>query len=220
MRQLLHDGMSEDCITVSDLTDEYWCGHVVCWQVKVPDWAVTKQALWHTQHHNREFGKDLFMDRAKLESEACGIQAVFGSFTDPAFVSAKPPVGPLGRLAGRVDVLWAGAVLHVLCKADVEAFAAHAHAMLALDGVWIGVGCSVCPSCACCPCMHVGHAHLLGSMAYRKTQLSEHCILHADLWRSRGARRVGYDAGWHIPTLSALASIAVQANESGRLFRD
>ena len=86
----------------------------------------------------------------------------------PAFVSAKPPVGPLGRLAGRVDVLWAGAVLHVLCKADVEAFAAHAHAMLTPGGVWIGVGCSVCPSCACCPCMHVGHAHLLGVHGLQK----------------------------------------------------
>ena len=91
------------------------------------------------------------MDRAKMESagegEACGIRSAFGSFTDPAFVSAEPPVGPLGRLAGRVDTLWSGAVLHVLSRQDVQAFAAHAHAMLAPGGVWIGVGCTV--ACAC-----------------------------------------------------------------------
>lgn len=68
-----------------------------------------------------------------------GIEALFGSFTDPAFVSAEPPVGPLGRLAGRVTIAWAGAVLHVLSKEDVRAFAAHAHGILAPGGVWIGV---------------------------------------------------------------------------------
>lgn len=99
---------------------------------------------------HRDFGKQLFMDADKLtQSEwsgqegvpgsSTGIEAVFGSFTDPSFVAAEPPVGPLGRLAGRVTIAWAGAVLHVLSKADVRAFSAHAHAMLAPGGVFIGV---------------------------------------------------------------------------------
>jgi hypothetical protein len=81
------------------------------------------------------------MDAQKMEQEPGkgGIEALFGSFTDPAFVSAEPPVGPLGRLAGRVTIAWAGAVLHVLSKEDVRAFAAHAHGILAPGGVWIGV---------------------------------------------------------------------------------
>ena len=88
----------------------------------------------------REFGNQLFMDGAKLEkSEWGGVEALFGSFTDPSFVSPSPPVGPLGRLAGRVSIAWAGAVLHVLSKEDVRTFARHAHLMLAPGGAWIGV---------------------------------------------------------------------------------
>ena len=46
------------------------------------------------------------MDGAKLEGGGHGggggVEALFGSFTDPAFVSRDSPVGPLGRLAGQV----------------------------------------------------------------------------------------------------------------------
>ena len=68
-----------------------------------------------------------------------GIEAVFGSFADPSFVSPEAPVGPLGRLVGRVTIAWAGAVLQVLSKDDVHAFVSHAHLMLAPGGVFIGV---------------------------------------------------------------------------------
>jgi hypothetical protein len=94
----------------------------------------------------REFGKQLFMDGNRMEQgENCGVQAVFGSFTDAAFISPEPPVGPLGRLSGRVDVMWAGAVLHVLRKEDVERFVRHAHGMLAPGGAWIGVRSGLYP---------------------------------------------------------------------------
>ena len=112
-------------------------------------------------HHStcREAGKKLFMDAKRMEEPTggwgegatAGVEAIFGSFTDPAFVSTDPPVGPLGRLAGRVTHAWAGAVLHVLSKADVEAFARHALAMLAPGGVWFGVR----PPLPACPCMPI-----------------------------------------------------------------
>jgi hypothetical protein len=87
----------------------------------------------------REFGKELFMDRGRLE-----VATAFGSFTDAAFVSAATPAGPLGRLHGSVAVAWAGAVLHVLSAEDVRAFAHHVCAMLAPSGVWFGVSHGCC----------------------------------------------------------------------------
>lgn len=72
------------------------------------------------------------MDAEKMSS----MQAAFGSFLDPAFVS---PAGLLGSLVGRVTVLWANLVIHVFSKQQVPVFLQHVHSMLAPGGVFIGV---------------------------------------------------------------------------------
>ena len=89
----------------------------------------------------RDFGMQLFMDDARLNrsSDKGGIEAAFGSFLDPAFVSSE---GPLGHLVGRVSHLWANTVLHIFSKPEVPVFAAHAHRMLAPGGVFFGVSLS------------------------------------------------------------------------------
>ena len=155
-------GAPEGSITVTDITPDYWCelqptqpGRCAHAQLPARPASVSSSACLHayslcnikvqagsqTPAARREFGKRLFMDGPRLErrGDDSGVEALFGSFTDPAFVSDNPPVGPLGRLAGRVSVAWAGAVLHVLSKEDVRAFAAHAHLVLAPGGAWIGV---------------------------------------------------------------------------------
>ncbi|KAK9820362.1 hypothetical protein WJX72_009444 [[Myrmecia] bisecta] len=55
-----------------------------------------------------QFGLDLFKDR-----ETLGVRALFGSLTDDAFVSSS-------QLLGTASFVWAGAVLHVLSRGDVE----------------------------------------------------------------------------------------------------
>ena len=82
------------------------------------------------------------------------IHTAFGSFLDPGFVS---PEGPLGHLLGKVNLLWANAVLHVFYEPEVPFFCKHAARMLAPGGVFFGV--RILPQCAhlagqrrLCPC--------------------------------------------------------------------
>ena len=56
---------------------------------------------------SRNFGLDLFKDRERLR-----VRTLFGSLTDPAFVSERPEAAA-AALVGGVTFLWAGAVLHV-----------------------------------------------------------------------------------------------------------
>lgn len=72
-----------------------------------------------------------------MDRDSLAVGEAFGSFTDPGFTAAG---GPLSHLSGRVAYAWAGAVLHVLSKEDVEAFAKHVLGILAPGGVWFGVG--------------------------------------------------------------------------------
>lgn len=83
----------------------------------------------------RAFGKELFMDSDRL-----GVEAEFGSFTEPDAVQS----GPLSPMKGRCAFAWAGAVLHVLTAEDVKTFITHVHAMLAPDGVFFGVSPAIC----------------------------------------------------------------------------
>ena len=55
----------------------------------------------------RNFGLDLFKDRERLR-----VRTLFGSLTDPAFVSGRPEAAAAALVDG-VTFLWAGAVLHV-----------------------------------------------------------------------------------------------------------
>ena len=89
----------------------------------------------------REFGKQLFSDAEKLK-----VGTAWGSFADPDYIKS----GPLSPLKGRLGFAWAGAVLHVMTAAEVKAFAAHVHAMLAPTGVFFGVSLTgVFPLFAC-----------------------------------------------------------------------
>jgi hypothetical protein len=89
----------------------------------------------------REFGKQLFLDAEKLK-----VETAWGSFADSDYIK----LGPLSPLKGRLGFAWAGTVLHVLTAAEVHAFAAHAHAMLAPAGVFFGVSLTrVFPLSAC-----------------------------------------------------------------------
>ena len=55
----------------------------------------------------RQYGLQLFKDEQRLR-----VRMLFGSLTDPAFVSERPDAAA-ASLIGRVAFLWAGAVLHV-----------------------------------------------------------------------------------------------------------
>ena len=57
--------------------------------------------------HYRQYGLQLFKDERRLR-----VRTLFGSLTDPAFVSERPDAAA-ADLLGRVAFLWAGAVLHV-----------------------------------------------------------------------------------------------------------
>lgn len=55
----------------------------------------------------RQFGLQLFKDQKRLR-----VRTLFGSLTDPAFVSERPDAAA-AALVGTVTYVWAGAVLHV-----------------------------------------------------------------------------------------------------------
>ena len=55
----------------------------------------------------RHFGLQLFKDQERFR-----VRTLFGSLTDPAFVSKRPDAAA-AALVGTVSYVWAGAVLHV-----------------------------------------------------------------------------------------------------------
>ncbi len=61
----------------------------------------------HCDYDRRQYGLQLFQDERRLR-----VRTLFGSLTDPAFVSERPDAAA-ADLLGRVAFLWAGAVLHV-----------------------------------------------------------------------------------------------------------
>ena len=71
-----------------------------------------------------------------MDAETQKAHTAWGSFADPESIQS----GALAPMRGKFAYIWTGAVLHVLTKDDVRAFLTHAHAMLAPNGTFFGVG--------------------------------------------------------------------------------